>query len=158
MKRKLLYCLTMLLALSLAVFGKAAVLDDVPVMPAAQFERLLAESTGKVVLINFFASWCPPCREELPSLMRLRTRYSPNQIVFIGLSVDQDMDELKKFLSTMPLNYPVYAADPRITRAYGVRSIPHNTIYDKAGALVVNQTGLLEERSLRHALDNLLRE
>jgi thiol-disulfide isomerase/thioredoxin len=171
MKRKLLCCLALALSVSLPpaaaagpvaekVAGKVAgqVADDVPVLPAGQFERLLAASAGKVVLINFFASWCPPCREELPGLMRLRQRYHSDQVVFVGLSVDQSMSDLKKFLAGTPLNYPVYIADARIARAYGVYSIPHNALYDKAGDLVWNNAGLLEERDLRRILDSLLKE
>jgi thiol-disulfide isomerase/thioredoxin len=158
MKQKLMRCLAVLLLALLSASAEAAVMDDVPVMPAARFERLLAEASGKVVLINFFASWCPPCREELPGLMRLRTRYRPDQVVFVGLSVDQSMTDLKRFLAATPLNYPVYMADPRIAHAYGVRSIPHNTVYNKAGILVGNQPGLLEERDLRRILDILTRE
>ena len=158
MKQKLMHCLAVLLVMLMAAPAGAAVADDIPVMPARQFERLLADSSGKVVLINFFASWCPPCLEELPGLMRLRKRYRPDQVVFVGLSLDQNMAELKKFLAKMPFNYPVYVADPQIAQAYGVRAIPHNTIYNKAGELVANQPGLLEERHLRQALDNLVRE
>ena len=158
MKQKLMRCLAVLLVLSLAASAGAAVVDDVPVMPVRRFKQLLAESSGKVVLINFFASWCPPCREELPSLMSLRKRYRPDQVVFVGLSLDQDMGELKKFLASLPLNFPVYMADPQIAHAYGVRSIPHNAVYNKAGALVANQSGLLEEQALRRALDSLVGE
>jgi len=158
MKQKWMRCLAVLLALLLSVSAKAAVKDDVPVMPVRQFERLLADASGKVVLINFFASWCPPCREELPALMRLRTRYRSDQVVFVGLSVDQSMDDLKRFLASAPLNYPVYVADPQIAHAFGVRSIPHTTVYNKAGVLVGNQPGLLEERDLRRVLDILVRE
>ena len=158
MKQKLMRCLAVLLMLSLSASAEAAVMDDVPVMPVKQFERLLAEASGKVVLINFFASWCPPCREELPGLMRLRLRYRQDQVVFVGLSVDQNMADLKRFLAAAPLNYPVYMADPQIAHAFGVRSIPHNTVYNKAGILVGNQPGLLEERDLRRVLDILVRE
>ena len=158
MKLKLAGCLIILLVLALAEEAGAAAADDLQFMPAEQFERLLAESSGKVVLINFFASWCPPCREELPSLVRLRKHYKPDQVMFLGLSVDNSRDDLYKFLAGMPLNYPVYMADRQIAYAYGVESIPHNVVYSKAGKLVANQPGLLEERVLRHALDNLVKE
>ena len=158
MKQKLIPCLALWLLLSLAAPAGAAVADDVPILPVERFKQLLAESSGKVVLINFFASWCPPCREELPSLMRLRKHYRTDQVVFVGLSVDQSMGDLKEFLATMPLNYPVYAADLQIAHAYGVHSIPHNTIYNKAGKLIANQPGLLNERQLRRALDSLVEE
>jgi thiol-disulfide isomerase/thioredoxin len=165
MKRNLMCALALALlllqaapvALAAGAPGKA-VADDVPVLPIGQFERLLAESSGKVVLINFFASWCPPCREELPGLMRLRKRYHSDQVVFVGLSVDENMGDLKKFLGGLPLNYPVSRADPRVARAYGVRSIPHNVLYNKAGDLVGNQPGLLDERDLRYVLDDLVKE
>ena len=121
-------------------------------------EALLEESKGKVVLVNFFASWCPPCREELPSLVRLRTRYSEDQLVIVGLSVDHEPAELKALLKEIPLNYPVYLADAEVAHMYGVNSIPHNTVYNKAGKLVGNQPGLIPEQDLRRVLDGLVRE
>jgi thiol-disulfide isomerase/thioredoxin len=137
--------------------ARAAVHDDIPVLTAAAFADILDQAKGKVVVINFFASWCPPCREEIPGLMRLRKRYSPEQVVFLGLSVDQDMQDIKDFLAKTPLNYPVYLADPVLARMYSVSSIPHNTVYDKSGRIVGNQPGLIEERDMRHALDALVR-
>ena len=121
-------------------------------------EALLEESKGKVVLLNFFASWCPPCREELPSLIRLRKRHSEDQLVIVGLSVDHEPEELKAFLKEMPLNYPVYLAHAEVAVMYGVNSIPHNTVYNKAGKLVGNQPGLIPEQDLRRVLDGLVRE
>jgi thiol-disulfide isomerase/thioredoxin len=136
----------------------AAVNDDVPLLTAQTFADMLHQAKGKVVVINFFASWCPPCREEIPGLMRLRKRYSQDQVVFLGLSVDQDMRDIKDFLAKTPLNYPVYLADPVLAHMYSVSAIPHNTVYDKAGRIVGNQPGMIEERDMRHALDELVRQ
>ncbi len=121
-------------------------------------DTLLEASKGKVVMLNFFASWCPPCREELPGLVSLRKRYSPDQLVLVGISVDHDLNALKTFLDGMPLNYPVYVADEEVAYLYGVSSIPHNTVYNKAGELVGNQPGLIPEQELRRILDGLVKE
>ena len=127
-------------------------------MNAEALSKLLEDSKGKVVMINFFASWCPPCREEVPSLVRLRKRHGEDQLVLVGLSVDQEPEDLKQFLGNMPVNYPVFMAEAEVAYMYGVNSIPHNVVYNKAGELVGNQPGLIPEQDLRRVLDGLVRE
>lgn len=158
MKKATALCLATLLMACLLGSTAIGAKEPLTVLSAEQLEKLLEQSRGKVVMLNFFASWCPPCREEIPSLVELRKRYSPEQVVFIGISVDEKMDDLKKFVADTPFNYPIYLADPRVAYTYNVQSIPHNTVYNKAGKLVANQPGMIEERDLRQALDGLVRE
>lgn len=129
---------------------------EVPVINDQQLTSLVAQHKGKVVVINFFASWCPPCREEIPGLLRLNKAYKSDKVVFLGVSVDEDKNALQRFVSQVGFTYPIYRAKDDISYKYGISSIPHNTVYDQTGKLVANQAGFVEEADLKTFLDSLL--
>ena len=118
--------------------------------------KLVGESRGKVVVVNFFASWCPPCLEEIPGLIRLRGHYKPSQVEFIGVSVDESRDQLVALMGKTPFNYPVFHAREELSRFFGISSIPRLLVYDKAGKLVIDNVGLVEADELAKAIDTLL--
>ncbi len=119
------------------------------------FERLLEQHKGKIVLVNFFATWCPPCKKELPHLVSVARKRSKD-IVVIGLSVDKKPQLLPPFLKTYGVKYAVYVADSELQRLFKVRSIPHNAMFDKDGELVANESGLVTERELNKFIDKVL--
>lgn len=67
----------------------------------------LAEWKGKVVILNFWATWCPPCLEEMPEFVKLQNEFGPKGLQFIGILTDDEADEAREFLKSKPLNYPV---------------------------------------------------
>ena len=122
---------------------------------------LLGEITrhkGKVVLVNFFATWCAPCREEIPGLVRLRQKYPVDKVVIIGISLDTDPAFVPPFVNMLGINYPVKMATEDVLRMFSIQSIPHNTVYDTAGHLVANQPGLIPEEVFSSVIDSLLEE
>jgi len=111
---------------------------------------------GKVVVLNFFATWCEPCREEIPGLVNLRRRYPVDKVAILGISLDEDSALVPPFVGKYGINYPVKTASADVLRMFNIRSVPHNTVYDAAGRLVANQPGLIAEEDLREAIDQLL--
>jgi thiol-disulfide isomerase/thioredoxin len=111
---------------------------------------------GKVVVLNFFATWCAPCREEIPGLVNLRRRYPVDKVAILGLSLDEDQALVPPFVGKYGINYPVKMASVDILRMFNIRSVPHNTVYDAAGRLVANQPGLIAEEDFKAAIDQLL--
>lgn len=137
----------------------AAAADRTP--PSITKEALLdmvRASTGKIVFINFFASWCPPCREEIPELVAIRREYPETALALVGVALDEDAERLASFASSAGFNYPVYRAEADVPALYGVMSIPHNVVYDAQGRLVVSQAGMVDAASLRVFLDAALAE
>lgn len=101
----------------------------------------LSNYRGKVVLINFWATWCPPCRQEIPDIVRLAATYS-NQLQVIGVSVDQNMSDPIQFYKQMGMNYPVIMATSEMTAAYGgITGIPTSFVIDKNGAIANSFVG-----------------
>lgn len=116
----------------------------------------IAAAEGKVVLVNFFASFCPPCRKEVPGLIRIRSEFSPDKLEIIGVSVDRTPEDMAAFVSEYGFNYPVYFGGEELAFAFQVSSIPHNVIYDQQGHMVVNEAGYVPEEALAAFLKNML--
>jgi cytochrome c biogenesis protein CcmG/thiol:disulfide interchange protein DsbE len=91
----------------------------------------LSELKGKVVILDFFASWCPPCKQEIPDFIKLQDEYGSKGFVMIGVSLVNEQ-ETKNFAEQYGINYPVVVDDGKVSVAYGpVRSIPTTYIIDK---------------------------
>jgi thiol-disulfide isomerase/thioredoxin len=103
----------------------------------------LASSHGKVVLLNFWATWCGPCREEIPDLIELQTKYK-DRLQIIGISVDdEDASAVKKVVDQTGINYPVAMSSPEVRMAYGgIGALPTSFVLDSDGRVVQKHEGL----------------
>ncbi len=118
----------------------------------AALQKILDSHKGKFVIVNFFATWCPPCREEIPGLVSLAEKRSKD-VVVIGLSSDESQRPLPEFIKNLNINYPVYMADISLLLQFNVQSIPHNLVYDTKGVLVGNAAGFVTEKELNTFID-----
>ena len=102
----------------------------------------LSDFKGKGIILNFFASWCPPCRMEIPDFIELQKQYGDKGFTMVGLSL-VDAQESKAFSSRMGINYPVLVDDGKVSMLYGpIRSIPTTFIIDKNFKVVKKYIGL----------------
>lgn len=137
------------LAVLLLLSGvKEAKAEPVEYMSYAEMRDFVNQNKGKVVALNFFASWCPPCREEIPGLIAIRKHFDEKSFVILGLSVDTDSKALDTFLAEAGFNYPVKRSGGDLAQAVGVRSIPHMVVFDASGSLLLNQPGFIPEDAL----------
>ena len=88
----------------------AASAKSVPEIDAGGLLKRIADESGKVVVVNVFASWCPPCREEIPGLIKVRRAFSEKDLVIIGVSVDREPKALANYMGEMKITYPVMLA------------------------------------------------
>lgn len=121
----------------------------------------LADYKGKVVFLNFWATWCPPCKEEMPAMERLYQRYKERGLVILALSVDTEGAPIVvPFVKEYKLTFPV-GLDPKMSVAerYGVRGLPTSFLVDQQGALVALALGPREwnGKSAHALIDFLLR-
>ena len=118
----------------------------------------LSDYENKVIILNFFATWCPPCRSEIPDFVELMDEYGDKDFVIIGVSVDKTgMSEVKKFAGEYNINYPVLLDDGLASNAYGpIRSIPTTFIIDKNGNIVDKIIGAREKDYFEDAIKPLL--
>lgn len=121
----------------------------------------LAEQRGKVVMINFWASWCPPCLQEMPLLDELYQRYEPAGFTLFGVNVEQDTREAERLLKELGVSFPIlFDPDNRVSKLYNVRAMPTTVMVDKNGTVRYVNHGYKpgDEAKYRDQIRELIRE
>ncbi|GFO57309.1 thioredoxin [Geomonas sp. Red276] len=114
----------------------------------------LADYRGKVVLVNFFASWCPPCRMEIPGFQKTYAAYQGRGFTVIGVAID---DVPPSFLKRMGMTYPVVFGNDSVINAYGnISSVPVSFLIGRDGKVVKKVMGYYLESSLKSDLEKAL--
>jgi len=127
------------------------------------FEEIIAENRGKVVLIDYWASWCKPCRKEMPEMRALIKKYKEADITFVFVSMDIEADKWKKAaekerIGDMPYSYMAWDIKKTdLSRSIKVPSIPHYAIFDKNGNLVNADAPRPSEKELEAELEKYLK-
>ena len=105
--------------------------------------NLSAETKGKVVILDFWATWCPPCRMEIPHFQELHEEYAGKGLVVLGVSLDQGgLSAVRPFVEQNGVTYPVLIGDRNVANAYGgIRGIPTTFILDRNGRIVEKYVG-----------------
>jgi thiol-disulfide isomerase/thioredoxin len=134
-------------------------------LPAIGFEDLHKQRfdrdalRDRVVVVNFWATWCGPCKKEIPAFNRVYTKYKDRGVVMLGMLQDNQVDDmgLLNFMSDHELTYPVVKVNPDILAAFEhPNALPTTFIYDKRGKVHLVHRGPLEEDQLAAHLDTLL--
>jgi peroxiredoxin len=147
----------LLLAISLLLQPAFAKEGERPGIPDIQYPDLsgtpqnLQQWRGKVLLLNFWASWCSPCLAEIDHLIEYQDKFAAQGLQVVGLGIDEPR-KLKNVQRSLQINYPVLAADQRESRsllkAWGNTTgmIPYTLIFDKQGKIVRAQRGIIDEQ------------
>jgi thiol-disulfide isomerase/thioredoxin len=105
----------------------------------------LVEYRGKVVLVNFWATWCEPCREEMPSIERLRVSLEGRPFAVLGVNLAEPESRIRKFLDTVPLGFPILLdRDTKTTRAWQAKVLPATYVVGPDGAIRYRHIGELD--------------
>jgi cytochrome c biogenesis protein CcmG, thiol:disulfide interchange protein DsbE len=159
--RSFLVFLAVLAVVGLLGFGllskggtRVAVGDPVP---DRELPRLDSEGTGSIadhrgrwVLVNLWASWCLPCREEAPALERFQRRYRDSGVTVLGINVQDNTDDALAFLREYPTSYPqLRSVGDERSEAFGSTGVPENFLVDPSGRLALIRLGPVDDRFLR---------
>lgn len=123
-------------------------------------EQPLAQWRGKVLVVNFWATWCTPCREEMPHFVRVQSEHGANGLQFVGIAVDQT-DKVREFANELGINYPIliggYGAI-ELSRALGnsIGALPFTIVVDRNGEIAYTHLGAIKEPDLRRLVKKLL--
>jgi thiol-disulfide isomerase/thioredoxin len=113
--------------------------------------------SGRVVVMDFWATWCPPCRESVPELKDLTRKYPSDRLVLISISADEDENSWKEFVAKKKMDWPQYRdSDRAIMRAFGVHSFPTYLVMDGDGIIRQRIMGLNPRETVVHRLKETL--
>lgn len=120
----------------------------------------LGQWRGKVLVVNFWATWCAPCRDEMPEFIREQARYGAQGLQFVGIAVD-DADKVERFATELGLNYPALiggygAIELSKTLGNSLAALPFTIVIDRQGNVFLTQLGPLKPEQLQSIIDKLL--
>ena len=120
----------------------------------------LSQWRGKVIVLNFWASWCPPCRQEMPGFITLQDKFRERGLVFIGLALDERA-KVQSYLQESPVNYPILIGDDSafdLAGAIGNQQggLPFSVLLDRDGRIVAAKIGAWDENKLGGLIEPLL--
>lgn len=121
----------------------------------------LSELRGQVVMLNFWASWCGPCKQEMPLLDALYKRYQPAGFTLLGINAEEDITDAKKLLAKDPVAFPVLLdTDSKMSETYGVDAMPSTVLIDCDGNLRHLHRSYVpgDEKKYKKMIKSLLRE
>jgi peroxiredoxin len=119
-----------------------------------------SEWQGKVLAINFWATWCPPCVKETPGFVELQKQYGAQGLQFVGIAIDSK-DKVQDFMTTYGVNYPMLIGEDKaiqVAKDYGNRfgALPYTVIIDRQGTIQLVQRGELTREMAEHTIQRLL--
>ena len=140
------------------VIGKQA--EDFSLSDVDGVQRNLSEWQGKVIAINFWATWCPPCREEIPHFIELQDQYSNAGLQFIGIALQQ-AEEVRGFIDEFNVNYPSLVGGNEVIKVAeklgnDIGALPYTVIIDRNGKITFAHRGPLSKSEAESAIQPLL--
>ncbi len=159
MNRKILKqkCFTFLFT-AIVIFASAISYagDPVKKINLAELTTLLESNKGKVVILDLWATWCPPCRKEIPGFINLYKKYKDKGLEIIGVAFDENGQEVvPPFMKAMGINYPVYLDGGDIAQKYNLQAYPTTIVYGKDGKVAGKHVGYVSEKEFDDELSKL---
>ena len=119
----------------------------------------LSDHKGKIVIIDFWATWCPPCRRGIPDLVEIQKKYQED-VLIIGISLDTETKpDVVPFIKQYKINYPVAYGNMEVVAAFGnIQAIPTSFIVDQSGQIVDTHVGLVDKSAYINKINELLKK
>jgi cytochrome c biogenesis protein CcmG, thiol:disulfide interchange protein DsbE len=119
----------------------------------------MSEHRGQVVLVNFWATWCGPCWEETPGLIRLSRELGPKGLAVVGVAIDEDgAEKVRKFVNDFGVPYPVVRPERLSQMEYGMEGVPTTVLVDREGRIAKTYVGAVREADFATDVETLLAE
>ena len=139
--------------------GATAVAPDFTLQDVSGKNVRLADLKGKVVLLEFWATWCPPCRDEIPAIERLHRQYGGKGLAILAISLDEGgWDEVKSFVAAHKISYTVLRGTEDVSTKYKVRLVPAMFLVDKEGNIKKQYMGGGSDEAVEQEIKALLEQ
>lgn len=151
----------LLAAASASAADKSTPAPDFTLKSSTGANVKLSELRGQVVMINFWASWCGPCRQEMPLLDKLYHRYKGLGFTLLGVNVEPNSSDAQKLLKDIPVSFPIlFDTSNKVTKLYGVAAMPSTAVVDRDGKVRFLHQGYVpgDEAEYEKQVRALLRE
>ena len=153
--------LTAVVLILVTVPAPSSAAEKLPHFVARDLESRTIDSSdlqGKVLILNFWASWCSPCRKEMPELQLLYEKYKDKGVSMIGVSMDDSVDAARKFLTISVVQYPTLMWIPALERLRGADAVPTTLIFDRTGKVRAERVGYADRKWHESKIQKLLME
>lgn len=161
-------CMLFMLAASQLTFSATA---RAAALPAPVFSGVTVDGRplssaslkGKAYIVNFFASWCPPCRAEIPDMVQIQKKYEARGFTFVGIAVNEKVPNVKNFMKQNGMTWPVLMATPELVRAFdglaagGITGIPTSFVVDVSGRVTGVIVGPRSQAEFEKIINDSLR-
>lgn len=133
---------TLAICVSTAMAGTPAKGDKFPDLSNYKLEGTLPQTSGKVVLVDFFASWCGPCQESFPAMEKLHQKYASQGLVIVAINLDKKPEDMQRFLKEHPVTFTtVRDASYKMVNEIKIPTMPSSFLLDKSGKVVAVHHG-----------------
>lgn len=117
----------------------------------------MSDYRGKVVLLNFWATWCDSCKQEIPWFMQFESKYKESGLTVLGVSMDDDgWKAVRPFLQEKKLNYPVVIGSESLGKLYGLNAMPRTVLIDREGKIALAYEGVVNREGCEKEIQALL--
>jgi thiol-disulfide isomerase/thioredoxin len=147
---------TLIIFLMLLIVPLCAAADGVKKIGVQDLRGIIDSSKGKVLIVNYWATWCSPCVKEFPGLVSVRKEFAESDLHIVGISVDYNPRPVENFIKVNEVNFPILIDDGSIGSMLDIGSIPRTLIYDRQGKKILDHLGFNSEESFRHVIARLI--
>ncbi|GJQ59478.1 MAG: TlpA family protein disulfide reductase [Candidatus Scalindua sp. AMX11] len=130
---------------------------EINIIGAESLKKEITNSKSKILVVDFWATFCKPCEKQVPVYSLIQTKFRPDDVSIIGVSLDFDKSRAKKFVQVQGIKYPTFLSDEDLSFHFNVNSIPTTHIYNDDRKLVQSYIGFVGEEELTETIEKLLR-
>ena len=152
--------LLLFLILTTGSYAMASVTEsgDIQKVTITELKQKIRENSDQVLIVDFWASWCPPCRDEIPGFISLYNEYKEKGLEILGVALDENgSDSVKRFAKKMGINYPLLLGGYDINKEYNITALPTTFIYNRNGVLKIKHIGYFSKSAFEKEINELLK-